>query len=271
MVHLAYQARLPDRNKVKLRTAAQLAEHLIEKCVKGLATLPQETRRWLRSAQQTDIDQRPLARLQNPESQATYAGYVVRFVCIYLRIIADEEVRGEGYLSQRDQVVDSSEDAGTESACSDSDKDNNGDSNDNDSDVEPRRPRKKEQTDRIKDARGLFSWKEDQLTLAVQLWLALDHGDRAAQINVLLDSLNSFILTSYDKKALSSGSVQFLAVFGIDAETNRLRRAKNYSYMLAGMVYCVRVLGVEKLLPQQDATSRGTTTATGSWTCVRSI
>lgn len=81
LVHLAYQARLPDRNEVKLQTAAQLTKHLIEKCVKGLATLPQEMRRWLRSAQQTDIDQRPLARLQNPESQATYAGYVVQFAC----------------------------------------------------------------------------------------------------------------------------------------------------------------------------------------------
>jgi hypothetical protein len=81
LVHLAYQARLPDRNEVKLQTAAQLTEHLIQKCVKGLATLPQEMRRWLRSAQQTDIDQRLLARLQNPESQATYAGYVVRFAC----------------------------------------------------------------------------------------------------------------------------------------------------------------------------------------------
>jgi superfamily II DNA helicase RecQ len=43
--------------------------------------------------------------------------------------------------------------------------------------------------------------------------------------------------------------VQFLAVLGIDVETKRLRTAKNYSYMLAGIVYCVRVLGVEKLLP----------------------
>ena len=43
--------------------------------------------------------------------------------------------------------------------------------------------------------------------------------------------------------------MQFLAVLGIDTETKRLRSAKNYSYMLAGMVYCVRVLGVEKLLP----------------------
>jgi hypothetical protein len=105
--------------------------------------------------------------------------------------------------------------------------------------------------------RGLFSRKEDQLTLAVQLWLALDHGDRAAPINVLLDSLSSFILTSYDNKALSSGSVQFLAVLGIDAETKRLRRAKNYSYMLARMVYCVRVLGVEKLLPAAGRDEQG--------------
>jgi hypothetical protein len=41
---------------VKLQAAAQLTEQLIEKYVKGLATLPQETRRWLRSARQTDID-----------------------------------------------------------------------------------------------------------------------------------------------------------------------------------------------------------------------
>jgi len=62
---------------VKLQAAAQLTEQLIEKCVKGLATLPQETRRSLRSARQTDVDQRPLARLQNPESQATYTSYMI--------------------------------------------------------------------------------------------------------------------------------------------------------------------------------------------------
>ncbi|KAH8620994.1 hypothetical protein IG631_24358, partial [Alternaria alternata] len=35
----------------------------------------------------------------------------------------------------------------------------------------------------------------------------------------------------------------------IDSNTNRLRTAKNYSYMLAGVVYYIRVLSVEKLLP----------------------
>jgi hypothetical protein len=34
---------LPDRNEVKLQAAAQLTEQLIKKCVKGLATLLQET------------------------------------------------------------------------------------------------------------------------------------------------------------------------------------------------------------------------------------
>jgi hypothetical protein len=43
LAHLAHQAQLPDRNEVKLQAAAQLTEQLIEKCVKGLATLPQET------------------------------------------------------------------------------------------------------------------------------------------------------------------------------------------------------------------------------------
>jgi hypothetical protein len=59
---------LPDCNEVKLQAAAQLTEQLIEKCVKGLATLLQETRRWLCSAKQAEADQQPLARLQNPES-----------------------------------------------------------------------------------------------------------------------------------------------------------------------------------------------------------
>jgi hypothetical protein len=38
-------------------------------------------------------------------------------------------------------------------------------------------------------------------------------------------------------------------VLGIDREMGRLRIAKNYSFMLAGIVYGVRVLGIEKLLP----------------------
>jgi hypothetical protein len=68
LAHLGYTARLPDRNEAKLQLAAELTEKLIEQSVRGLATLLRETRRWLRSAKQAEADQRPLARLQNPES-----------------------------------------------------------------------------------------------------------------------------------------------------------------------------------------------------------
>jgi hypothetical protein len=257
LAHLGYQARLPDRNEARLQQAAKLIEALIEKSVRGLATLPQEIRRWLRSAQPTVINQRPLARLQNPESQAVYASYIVRFVCFYLRIIADEERRVDQYLAQRGRAVDadadsaSDEGAGTESEYNDSDREGTVDSN-NDVVVLQRQPRSAAPADKMKDARELFTWKDHQKALARQLWLSLSDGNTAAQTDALLDSLASFILTGYGTDEFSSGLMQYLAVLGIDTRTNRLRTAKNFSYMLAGIVYCVRVLAVEKLLPAAE-------------------
>jgi hypothetical protein len=52
----------------------------------------------------------------------------------------------------------------------------------------------------------------------------------------------------YLREPLLCRFVQFLAILGINGEMGRLRTAKNYSFMLAGVVYCVRVLGIEKLL-----------------------
>jgi hypothetical protein len=82
-------------------------------------------------------------------------------VCFYLRIIADEESRVDKYLSQRDQVVNSSEelsgeDASTESKYDDSNKDDDAGSTDNNSVAPLRRPQKNVQVNKIKDARELF-------------------------------------------------------------------------------------------------------------------
>jgi hypothetical protein len=76
-----------------------------------------------------------------------------------------------------------------------------------------------------------------------------DNAQREAQLKVLLNLLASFFFTSTGDKPFSSRLIHFLAVLGIDCDTNRLRTAKNYSYMLAGVVYCMRVLSVEHLLP----------------------
>jgi superfamily II DNA helicase RecQ len=216
--------------------------------VKGLATLPQEIRRWLRSAKREEPDTRPLGRLQNPESQARYAGYIVKFVCFYLRIIADEE--GRILSSQQEQSAEHS-DSESETLSLDEDSFEERDI-DSDGSILPRRPRKQRKTtlqDPMKDARELFTWTLEQKTLAIRLWDVLDGGERMVQMEALLESLASFIFVKYPREPLSCGFVQFLAVLGIDGEMGRLRTGKNYSFMLAGVVYCVRVLGIEKLLP----------------------
>jgi hypothetical protein len=68
-------------------------------------------------------------------------------------------------------------------------------------------------------------------------------------MDTLLNSLASFILTSYGNDEFSSSLMQYLTVLSIDTQTNCLRTAKNYLYMLAGVAYCTQVLAVEKILP----------------------
>jgi superfamily II DNA helicase RecQ len=264
-MHLAHQIRLPDANETKLKQAAELTELLVNRSVKGLLTLAHETRRWLKSAKQNEIDQRPMARLQNPESETRYASYIVKFVCYFLRIIADEETRIARVRTRRDD--DSDDNSDSESVTTDSsaesdraawsssrEADGNGDSgSDSGSDSNSRRRRRlrgrTKAVDMMKDARELFCWKEKQKRLAIQLWVALDGEDKDAQMEALLAVLASFIFEPVGDRPFSSGLIHFLAVLGIDTEMDRLREAKHYSYMLAGVVYCVRVLGVEKLLP----------------------
>jgi hypothetical protein len=125
----------------------------------------------------------------------------------------------------------------------------NSDDSDNSEGYRPRKQRAKASKDPMKDARELFTWTDEQHPLADCLWDVLAEGERAVQIEAILNSLASFILVTYPREPLSCGFIQFLAVLGIDREIGRLRTAKNYSFILAGVVYCVRVLGLEKLLP----------------------
>ncbi|KAK5020229.1 hypothetical protein LTR16_001602, partial [Cryomyces antarcticus] len=60
-------------------------------------------------------------------------------------------------------------------------------------------------------------------------------------------------------RPFSSGLIHFLAVLGIDEEMNRLRTAGDFSYMLAGVVYCTRAIAVEVLLPSVDREKQGNT------------
>jgi hypothetical protein len=89
--HLSEASRLPDRDEHTLKKAVELNSALLERCVAGLSSLDNETRRWLCSAKHSEIDQRPLARLQNTESQQTYAVYMARLLCYSLRVLQSYE------------------------------------------------------------------------------------------------------------------------------------------------------------------------------------
>jgi hypothetical protein len=51
--------------------------------------------------------------------------------------------------------------------------------------------------------------------------------------------------------------LHFIAILGIDEENNRLKEVNDYSYMLASLVYCTRVISLEFLLPSKNRELQG--------------
>jgi hypothetical protein len=108
-------------------------------------------------------------------------------------------------------------------------------------------------TDVFKDAHRLFPWHGRQKELAKELKKSLQKCWEAAdQVEALLDFYESLIFQGVRGDVFKSAILQFLAVLGIDEEINQLRQANDFSYMLAGVVYCVRVLPVEIILPSTE-------------------
>ena len=135
--HLSEASRLPDRDEHMLKKAVELNSALLERCVAGLSSLDNETRRWLRSAKHSEIDQRPLARLQNTESQQTYAVYMARLLCYSLRVLQsceDHESSEQAEAGSRERNGSRGEESGTEDdSDGESDRDSSSNS-DSDSD-----------------------------------------------------------------------------------------------------------------------------------------
>ena len=105
---------MPRRDEEMLKDVPKKVEAMIEECVKGLPTLGHVIRRWLRSAKASEPDVRPMARLQNEDSQKRYSGYMTRFVCYTLRVwkscedagIADFRDEGANMGGEEDEDVD---------------------------------------------------------------------------------------------------------------------------------------------------------------------
>jgi hypothetical protein len=255
LTHLAYQVRAPDKGEEKMKLAARLTERLVERCVAGLSTLGHQTRRWLRSAKHQEPDVRPMGRLQNSESQARCAGYMARFVCYLMRHV-------EAANQQALASVDSEEQSGEDTDSS----------RENDDALTTTANRtvdglrgQMQPVDKMKDAKEMLEWSEQQRVLTVELYFLLDpeHDDKdEARLAKLLELLGSFIFERVrGDRPFGSGLLHFTAMLGIDRDRGILRTAKSYSNMLAAVVYCIRVLGAEILLPSAGRVGQSDTEA----------
>lgn len=276
LVHIAHCSRLPDKEEVVLIEVVRLLNEVWNAAVAGLSTLDQETRRWLRSAKASDPDVRPIGRLQTVDALERYAGYLRRFLCYIMRLwCADVEARerhvnDDHHGDDDDESDHDSDDEEEEEDDKEDDEDDRGDitsdtvHRDHDKGNSRRRntlpdpaAARPVEIDRTGDARALFPWQSGQKELFEKLYLYITdenkNGLSAEEgLALVLEICHHFIFFKVGHDPFRSGLVHFMAVLGIDEENRRLKRASDYSYILAGVVYCVRLLAAEKLIPRED-------------------
>lgn len=104
--------------------------------------------------------------------------------------------------------------------------------------------------DHMYDARRLFPWKDGQQAQARRFLQSIEDAEpEDRQLEALSNFSETFIFYKIYSKPFENPTIHFLVVLGIDEENKRLRTGNDYSYMLAGLVYCLRVVALERLLP----------------------
>jgi hypothetical protein len=73
--------------------------------------------------------------------------------------------------------------------------------------------------------------------------------EEAVQLATLLAFVETFVFSKVYHEPFDCPTVHFLVVLGIDEENDRLRTGNDYSYRVAGLVYCFRVFALEAVLP----------------------
>ncbi|KAG5949781.1 hypothetical protein E4U58_001901, partial [Claviceps cyperi] len=234
--HLAHAARMPGTDEPELKVVADSVDQLIEDCVQGLDSAKLEVRRALRSVGDVP-DQRPLGRLQNRSSQVRYTDYWKRLICYSLRVAQSDQLR-DGENEERGDEHD--EDEETVSVPVEEDDEVAGPI---------------VQGDRMRDACRLFPWTDETRDQARRILHSV--ACRSGVKSSILEFSRAIIMQNLHGSDFVSPVVHFMAILGINPEHGTLREAQDYSYMLAGLVYCVRVISLELLLPSKDRASQG--------------
>jgi hypothetical protein len=87
---------------------------------------------------------------------------------------------------------------------------------------------------------------------------SIENGEEeAAQLATLLAFVETFVFNKVYHEPFDCPAVHFLAVLGIDEENDRLRTGNDYSYRVAGLVYCFRVFALEAVLPARQRAAQG--------------
>lgn len=250
---IAHASRLPDRKDKQLQRASEIVSLMIKKAVDGLSSLDDDTPYWLRTANSTEkVENRPMVRLQNEDSLDRYIAYIRRFACYLLRVYVAQKERGNSETdgSSDEETVDIENEDIVDDEAEALGDDDEGDDDDIEAGTE-RQVIDRTENDVMKDCCELTKLNAEQRERLQDMLQSLESGeDEETQIEKMNAVLMSMILQSlkgHDR--FDSPIVHFAAVLGIVEDENRLRRGDEYSYMLAGFMYCVRVLFVEYALP----------------------
>lgn len=71
-------------------------------------------------------------------------------------------------------------------------------------------------------------------------------------MKALLSFYKSLLFQGVHRNVFKSTILHFLAMLRFDKEINQLYQANNFLYMLAGIMYCVRMLAIEIILPSME-------------------
>lgn len=204
----------------------------MEEAVQGLSTLSMETRRWLRSAKREEIATKPFSRMQEKASQLRAARLWARLLCYCVRVVAAEAEEEE---------------------------------NEEDKAEEEKAPgQQRPQRLPLGSIVQLFPWHGRQKLAAERLWLLLEEEEEedgsaavAKQRVYVVRLSQALIFQDVYNQPFSSALIHYLAALSVDPTASRLCTAAQFSSKLGSLLYCVRALAIEVLLPACDRAEQG--------------
>lgn len=275
---------LPADNEEQLLRAVAILKIIIADSITILAQLPQDHKRWLKSAKSTQPDSKPFEKLLTSSSMDRYSAYFCKFICFVLRLHIGQQLAIRYQINTSTDATDnqSIQQSGQrlKAGPNDDNNDNDDEDGDEDEDDEPfnymstptvRRSASPVPPDHMRiisateQARRNFPWTDTQTERVSELLRCLGNGEPDNDIkNLMIRVIDSFIFHHTGMAERRSGLHHFIGVLGWSTKNHRWERAEDFSPALAGMVYMIRLLSIHKLFPALYRDNPSITTSTAA-------